>query len=156
MTIDARLVPGYGLTQTSVYLASRLGERVSSANELPVSIVTLPDLKAYSGKNKQYAPKMELSKSDVELGKINGKMKKRETLLLSNKGRTPLTISSLQLFTPGLKITLDKRELQPGEQTKLRITANRQLLLKQKTKPRILMITNDPDKPKLIINIKVK
>ena len=156
LTLNSKLVRGYGLTQTSVHLASKLGEKISNENEMPVSVVTLPDLKTYDGKNKQYAPKMELSADTVLLGRINGKEKKAETITLANKGRMPLTISSIQMFTPGLTITLGKRELQPGEQTKMKITANRRKLLKQKTKPRILMITNDPDKTKFIINIKIK
>ena len=156
VTLDSKLLHGFGLTQTNVYLASRLGEKVQSETEVPVSIVALPDLKTFDGKNKQYAPRMELSADSVTLGLINGKMKKTAIITISNNGRTALDISSLQMFTSGLKITLGKRELQPGEHTKLKITVDREKLIKSKTRPRILMITNDPDKSKVIIPIHIK
>jgi hypothetical protein len=133
-----------------------LGEKVHQDNEIPVSIVARPDMKYYDGKNKQFAPKLELSADTVTLGVINGKKHKSETVMLSNKGRTELEISSIQMFTQGLQITLDKSRLQPNEQAKLKITADRAKLLKSKTKPRILMITNDPDHAKIIINVIVK
>ena len=67
-----------------------------------------------------------------------------------------LTITSLQMFTGGLKISLGKRELKPGESTKLKLTAVRDELLKVRTRPRILMIVNDPQKPKVTITINVQ
>lgn len=156
VTLDSRQIHGYGLTQTTVYLASRLGEKVTADNEVPVSVVALPDLTSFEGTNKQYAPKMTITSDTVRLGLIDGKMHKSETIVITNKGRTNLNISSLQMFTPGLKITLGKRELQPGDQAKLKITADRNKLLRQKTKPRILMITNDPDHAKVIINVRIQ
>ena len=156
LTLNSEQIHGYGLTQTTVHLASQLGEKVQPETEVPVSIVALPDLKSFEGKNKQYAPKLVLSADTIQVGLIDGKMRKTETIHISNNGRTPLSISSLQMFTAGLKITLGQRELQPGQQTKLKITADREQLLKSKTKPRVLMITNDPDHAKVIININVK
>ena len=156
VTLNSSLIHDFGLTQTSVYLASQLGEKVQADNEVPVSIVLLPDMKSFDGKNKQYAPKIQLSTENVTLGLVNGKKHKSETIVITNKGRLALDISSLRMFTTGLQLTLGKRTLQPGEQTKLKITADREKLLKSKTRPRILMITNDPDKAKIIISVNVK
>jgi hypothetical protein len=60
------------------------------------------------------------------------------------------------MFTAGLKVTLPKRELKPGETTRLKITGINKDLKRARTKPRVLMITNDPDKPKVVITINVK
>jgi hypothetical protein len=60
------------------------------------------------------------------------------------------------MFTKGLKLTLNKKELKPGEQAKMKIVGDCDYLRKSRTKPRILMITNDPDQSKLVININVK
>ena len=156
LTLNSEQIHGYGLTQSSVYLASSLGEKVNPDNELPVSVVLLPDLKNYEGNLRQYAARMELSDSVLTLGMVGGKLQKNGTILITNKGRTPLKITSLQMFTAGLKLTLGKRELQPGEQTKLKVVADRERLLKARSKPRVLMITNDPDHSKVVININVK
>ena len=87
---------------------------------------------------------------------FDGKSKRKAELQISNIGRTPLNISSLQMFTEGLQISLGKTTLQTGESTKLKITAERDELKKARTKPRILMITNDPDHSKVVITINVK
>ena len=147
----------YGLTQTTVYLAEQLGNRVSADTELPVSVVLLPNTTLFSGSNKQYAPCMELSADSLTLGVVNGKKRKSEVITITNTGRTALNISSLQMFTKGLKVTLDKRELQPRESAKLKITmSDRNQLLKARQKPRVLMITNDPDHAKVVITINVE
>ncbi len=145
----------YGLTQTSVYVASNLGEKVSSDNELPVSAVLLPNFDGITEAQKQYGPKMSLSAESLDFV-FDGKSKKSGQIIITNNGRTDLKISSLQLFTAGLKVTLGKRELKPGESTKLKITALRDELEKQRSKPRVLMITNDPDKAKVVIKVNVK
>ena len=59
------------------------------------------------------------------------------------------------MFTPGLKVTLGKRTLNPGESTKLKVTATQSQLQKARTRPRVLMITNDPDHAKVVISIKI-
>lgn len=155
LKLNSSLIHDFGLTQTSIYLASYLGEKVSPENEVPVSVVLLPDLKGFEGGNRQYAPKMELSSATVDLGLIDGKNRKKSEIIITNNGRTTLNISSLQMFTEGLRLTLDKRKLEAHEQTRLRVVGDLNLLKKARSKPRILMITNDPDRPKVVINVNV-
>ena len=157
LTLNTEKVQDFGLTQTTVYLAERLGEKVSSETELPVSVVLSPNTTLYAGGNKQYAPKMELSVDSLSLGRLGGKNRKSGVITITNTGRTALNISSLQMFTKGMKVTLDKRELQPRETAKLKIAVtDRNQLLKARQKPRVLMITNDPDHSKVVIKVNVK
>ncbi|MBQ8705302.1 MAG: DUF1573 domain-containing protein [Paludibacteraceae bacterium] len=156
VTLTSQKLPDYGLNQTTVYLASQLGAKISPDNELPVSVVLLPDLKTFQGRNKQYAPKMVLSDTKIDLGLIQGKQRKKGEIIITNKGRLPLEISSIQMFTGGLKLTLDQKELQPQEQSRLKVTGDLDVLRKSRTKPRILMITNDPDHSKVVIPINIK
>ena len=155
VTLNSQQVSDYGLTQSSIYLAANPGDKATQDNLIGVSAVLLPAFQKLSAQQKQYAPKAYLSKEQVDIV-FDGKSKKKDEIQLSNIGRTPLTISSLRMFTPGLKISLGKSTLQPGESTKLKITAERDELKKARTKPRILMITNDPDKSKVVININIK
>lgn len=156
VTLNSQFIPDYGLTQSTVYLASHLGDKVHPDNELPVSVVLLPDLTTFEGKNKQYAPKMTFSAPQLEVGMIGGKQKKKAEIVITNNGRMPLEISSIQMFTGGVKLTLNKRTLQPQEQTKMKITVDLNVLKKSKTRPRVLMITNDPDQSKVILPINVR
>lgn len=155
LTLNSAKLHDYGLTQTSVYLARNIGEKISSDNEITVSTVLLPGFIGLTDAQKQYTPKMILSADSLDLA-FDGKSKKSGEITITNSGRTDLKITSLQMFTTGLKVTLGKRDIKPGESTKLKITAVRDELKKLRSKPRVLMITNDPDKSKVVIKINCK
>ena len=53
----------------------------------------------------------------------------------------------------GLQVSLGKTRIAPGETVKLKVTAIARELKKARSKPRILMITNDPEHPKIVINV---
>jgi hypothetical protein len=156
LTLNTKAIRTLGLTQSNVYIAQQLGETVSSDNELSVSAVVLPDLKDLAGGQKAFAPKLSLSSPELDLGAFDGKTKKSGEIVITNTGRTALTISALQMFTPGLRVTLDDREIRAGGSTKLKVTAFRDELSRVRTQPRVLMITNDPEHAKVVINIRVK
>ena len=156
ITLNSDKLRDFGLTQTSVYLGQKLGEKVSQDNEIPVSVVLLPHLQDYDEFSKALAPQLQMSTTDIDFTDFGGKSKKTVEVLLTNTGKTKLKISSMQLFTTGLKVTLDKQSLEPEETTMMKITGYAEDLRKLRTKPRILMITNDPDHAKVVINILVK
>ena len=156
LTLNSQRLNSFGLTQTTIYLAEQLSDKVSSETEFPVSVVLLPNATLYEGKNKQYAPRLEYSADSIALGMVGRKNVKKSVITLTNKGRMALNISSLQMFTKGMKVTLDRRELQPGESTKLKVTVDREQVLKARQRPRVLMITNDPDHSKVVIKVNVK
>ena len=152
LTLNSERIHDYGLTQTSVYLAQRLGEKVTKETEVGVSVVLLPDLQHMEGGQ---LPELAISDSVLNID-FAGKAKKTGEIILYNPGKATLTISSLQLFTRGLKVTLGKRSLAPGETTRLRVTAYAADLKKVRTRPRVLMITNDPKRSKVAITVNAK
>ena len=154
VTLDSEKLRDYGLTQTSVYLAQQLGEKVSADNEMGVSVILLPDLKAFEDANKASAPRLQISATDIDFTDFGRKSKKSAEITLVNTGTSRLSVSSLQMFTSGLKVTLGSRAIAPGQSTTLKVTGYAADLAKVRTRPRILMITNDPDHPKVIINIR--
>jgi hypothetical protein len=131
-------------------MAQQLGEKVNADTEMPVSAVLLPPVVSTAD-----APQLTLSDSTLNL-QFDGKAKKTGEILIANSGPSRLDISSLQMFTRGLKVTLGKSSLKPGEQTKLKITAIANDLLHVRTTPRVLMITNDPKNSKVIITVHAK
>lgn len=143
----------YGLTQTTIYLAGNPGDKVSHDHAIDVSAVQLPSFEHMTiGAN---APQIMLSKETVDFS-FEGKSKKSDVITITNTGQSELKITSLQLFTIGLKVSLNKRTLAPGETAKLKIKAYRDDLKRARLRPRILMIVNDPKKPKVTININAK
>ena len=155
VTLNSAKLHDYGLTQTSIYLASNPGDKVRPDHEINVSAVLLPSFANMTAEQRQYAPKLQLSKEQIDI-QFDGKSKKTDVIELTNAGHTELNISSLQMFTGGLKISLGKRRLSPGESTKLKVTAFRNELQRVRIRPRILMITNDPAKSKVAIAINAK
>lgn len=152
LTLNSEEVQHYGLTQVSIYLAKKLGERISDDTEIPVSIVLLPDMTAFEGQNKEQAPALQLSAETLNLDPRH----KNGTIILTNTGKSVLKVTSLQMFTGGVRVKLPKRELHPGESTKLRVTIIPDQLRKARSKPRVLMITNDPNNAKVVITINVE
>ena len=53
-------------------------------------------------------------------------------------------------------MSLSTRKIAPGASARLRVTAVASALHKVRTRPRILMITNDPDNAKVVIAVDVK
>ena len=138
----------FGLTQSSVYLGSNPGDKVRQDHEIGLSVVLLPP---FAGPV-QNPPVIRLSKEKVDIY-FEGKKKKTEVIDITNSGLSELKITSMQMFTRGLRVALGKSRLQPGESTKLKVTAIRDELKRVRTRPRILMITNDPEKAKVTIEI---
>ena len=137
-----------------MFLAQQLGEKVSADKAMDVSVTLLPDLSQFEGVSRAQAPQLQISATDLDFTDFGGKDKKTTDVLLTNTGASTLVISTMQMYTGGLKVTLGKQRIEPGQNTTLRIIGYAQELAKVKGRPRILMITNDPDHPKVVINIK--
>ena len=92
----------------------------------------------------------------LNLGTFGDKQSKSGTIIIENVGRSTLDIRSMQMFTSGMSVKLNKSKLKSGEQAKLKITVNKKQLRNVRTKPRVLMITNDPKQPKVVVKVEVK
>lgn len=156
LKLDSRKLRDLGLTQTSVFMGKKPGEKVSLDKEISVSAVLLPDFDNMSETQLANAPKINLSETTLDLGSFGDKSSKSGIISIQNTGRSELDIRSMQMFTSGMSVKLNKSKLKPGEQAKLKITVNKKLLRSARSKPRVLMITNDPTQPKVVVKVKVK
>ena len=155
--LDSKKLRDLGLNQTSVYLGERPGDKVAPEKEIVVSAVLLPGFENMTPAKKALAPKIEMSATDLNLGRFNGKKKLKGEILITNKGKSELDIRSMQMFTMGLQVNLKKSKIQPGETVKMKVTAVAVDLKKSRVRhPRILMITNDPDHAKVMVKINVQ
>ncbi|MCR4919012.1 MAG: DUF1573 domain-containing protein [Prevotella sp.] len=152
VTLNSERLHDYGLTQTSIHLAQQLGDKVSPDNELTVSVVLLPAPQATA--DGAAAPAMHLSATRLDMGSFGKKKQLKGYVDISNRGQAPLDISSLQMFSRGLRVTLPRQTIAAGQTVRMKITAIADELRGAHTAPRILMITNDPRQPKAIIEIR--
>ena len=132
------------------------GDKVAPEKEISVSAVILPDFDHLTDAQRANAPKMILSAEKIDLGHFDGKDKKKGVLEITNAGKRTLKVRSLQMFTTGLEVSLNKTQIEPGKTAKLKVTAYAKQLRKARSKPRILMITNDPNQTKVILNVNVE
>ena len=100
-------------------------------------------------------PAVELSATELTIPSLAETAKKKLTVVVKNVGKGDLEITDLQVFNSALGVQLKKRILKPGAQTKMKITAYGKYLKKVKGTPRVLMITNDPNCPKVIVKVNV-
>ena len=124
--------------------------------EISISAVLLPDFDNMSETQLANAPEIRLSETELDLGSFGDKPTKTGTIIIENTGKSTLDIRSLQMFTSGMSVKLNKSKLKAGEQAKMKITVNKKQLRSARSKPRVLMITNDPKQPKVVIKVKTK
>jgi hypothetical protein len=153
LTLDSKLLPDWGLTQASVYLARFAGDKICEDNEITLSAVLLPDFSELGQVDKNNAPAIGLSETTIDLSKSNKKRISHD-IYVANDGKSQLVIRRLQVFSSALDVSLKSATLHPGEATRLRVTVHKNAADKRPQNLRILMITNDPARPKVIINVK--
>ena len=156
VTLDTDKLPKFGLTTATVYLSRFPGDKVGEDNAIPVSAILLPDFSNMTQKQRLNPPAIELSAKEISMPDLLEKQKKSQNIVIRNTGKSNLEITDLQVFNSALGVQLKKRVLKPGASTKLKITAYGKFLKHVKGSPRVLMITNDPNCPKIIINVNVK
>lgn len=149
-TLDSEKLNEIGVTETTIYLARFEGDKVDAKNVIHVSTLLLPTLK---DQDPVLAPRLEISDTTMNFGHM-AKSKKTLNIELRNAGQSPLKIERIQLFSTALNVGIGNKVLEQGKSEKLKVTVNRELLKKHEA-PVILLITNDPRRPKILINIKV-
>ena len=156
LTLDSDKLLQLGLNKTSVYFSRYLGDKINEANEIQISAILLPDFSKMTDEERKNAPELYLAEPSIEFGPLTGKSKLTRTLLLFNRGKSNLRIEQVQVFNKAVSVSLGNRELKPGASTKLKVSVTPKYLKREKWRPRVLLITNDPSKPKTVINIDVK
>ena len=155
VTLDTDKLPKFGLTTATVYLARFPGDKVGDDNAIPVSAILLPDLSNLTQQQRMNPPVVELSSTELDIAPLGEQEKKVLQVVVKNTGKSNLEIADLQVFDPSLGVQLKKRVLKPGASTKMKITVFGKYLKNLKGTPRVLMITNDPKQPKIIVKVNV-
>jgi len=154
LTLRSDKLTDLGLTHTSVYLSRFPGDKVSEENEINVMAVLLPDFSQLTASQRALAPNVRLSATELNLT-LGAKKKVSQTVVVTNTGKSVLELRALQVTDPSVNVSMKKRSLQPGESMKMKITAVAKYAKKRKHTSRVLMITNDPNHPKVEMKVHV-
>ena len=156
ITLNTELLPDYGLTQVPVYLSRFMGDKVSEENEIPVSVVLLPDFSHLTDAQRAQAPVISLSATQLDMSAaLATKTKAHQDIMVTNQGKSALQIGKLQVFNSSVSTSMKKGTLQPGESVRLRVTVNKKQMNRSRTRMRLLIICNDPEHPMTTVEIKV-
>lgn len=150
LTLNSEELPTMGLTQTSIYLSRFPGDRVRKENEIGFSATLLPEIQASADGR---APVAALSDTRADLSSGTENKKAKTEIILTNKGDATLEVQTLQVYNPGLSVSLSRRKLEPGQQAVLKISAVRSNVRDFKGSHRVLLITNDPKQPKQTVEV---
>ena len=154
VTLESDKLTNMGLTQTTVYVSRFPGDNVGKENDLSVSAVLIPSFDSTSVIQKELAPRLELSSKTIQLPPFGKKDKAKGKIRLTNMGKSTLEIKSIQIFNPALGVSLSKSKLAPGAVANLTLRVHRHLMDLSHSRLRVLMITNDPVCPKVILDVK--
>ena len=156
LTLDSYLLPDYGLTQTSVYLSRFPGDKVGAANEIPVTIVLLPDFSGLTENDRMNSPHIQISTTEIDMStELQSKSKVRQDITITNTGHSLLRIGKLQVFSRAVNADIKNTKIAPGESVPLRVTVNKKDI-RPSSRMSLLIISNDPDHTMEIINIKTE
>lgn len=161
-TLDTDELPGLGSTQSKIYVARYQGDKVRKSAEMNVGATLLPALETVEQQvGENVTPGSAETNADVPLavipaklalGKKLGKKKVKGSLTLANKGKKTLVVSAVQVYNPGLSVVLADAHIEPGSKTSLKVEASADVD-KYKGRTQILIITNDPVHPKLVVDV---
>lgn len=151
LTLDSRSLPNLGVNRASIYLARFPGDKVRKASEIDLSATLLPEFNL-TDRQLQQAPMAVIPTSICLEGK---KKTLKGTMTLENRGAGVLHVSALQVYNPGISVSLSKSTLQPGEKATLKIKLSA-ASENFKGRRRILMITDDPTNSKITIDVTAK
>lgn len=153
VTLNSNEVRNFGLTQSSIYLSRFPGDRVGNENELNTSVILLPHF-SEAERNSPVAPKADIATS-IDLGNFGDAKELKGQLMLTNRGQSPLKVKMLQVYNRGISVSLSKGTIKPGASAKLKVSLS-QSTTNIRGSRRILLITNDPQLPKITIEVKAK
>jgi hypothetical protein len=156
LIMDANKMHQYGEQHTSIYLSRHLGDKVNEENKMEVSYVLLPDFSSMTLAERIRAPRLQVEGDTVITWMPKRWKRKRLHITLKNKGLSDLEILALQLPYKGVEVSLTERHIQPNATAKLKVSITADDLSVEDNEIRLLLISNDPQKPKQSITIKVK
>lgn len=143
-----------GLTQTTVYLSRFEGDAVCPQNELDLSVMRLPSFAHLTPAQRKTAPHITLSEEQLDFSDMGMRRKASKQITITNMGRRSLHIIRLQATDRTLSMSLSDSVIPPGDVVRLKVTLDATNNKNQKLAPRVLLITDDPLRPKVSINVK--
>ncbi len=152
ISYDPKLVDDWGFRRDEFKLGFALEEN-EHFNTITVSANILDDFLSLSPEQRENAAHLSLDSDIVDFGTIPGTKMQKYALTITNTGKNPLKIHKVTNENKILKTTLKKESVKPGKSTQLIIEVDPSLSRSNLLNSRIILITNDPERPSLPVRV---
>ena len=130
-------------------------DKISKENEIFVSGLVLPQVSTSTGQAGD-VPQAHIASTQLDLGRMAGLKSLKGKLKLENKGKAPLQIRALQVYNSGMRVKIGSRTIAPGKSKNIEVTVMAETGRTFKGRRSVLLLTNDPVQPKIVIDVLVK
>ena len=151
LTLHSEELKDLGLNQTSIYLARFSGDKVGTEQRdcgLGSTAARPPFRRGIYQK-----PHFQISTTELNIGKLGKKSEAERICKNQQQGQWRAETEQDSGFQSGHLCGTQKTELQPGEEVKMDVAVDARFLGMSKAQPRVLIITNDPERPKEVVNV---
>ncbi|MDD4636581.1 MAG: DUF1573 domain-containing protein, partial [Bacteroidales bacterium] len=153
ITFDAKDSKVWGKQEVYFYVTPA-GVTTSARNRVKVTANIIDDITSMTAEQKKNAANLSFSTRNLDLGEMKVNEKKKESLTITNNGKSPLIIYAVNTDTDNLIAKPDKNVIAPGKSTKVKITFNP--IKPEDLRPqKIAFITNAPNALNAIVEIEV-
>ncbi len=122
----------------------------------PVSLIAIvnEDFSKMTEKQKANAPRIAVSESTVDLGRIKPGSKHVAELSIDNYGNDPLIIRKLSCVDPEISVKVNKDKIKHGSHARLTISIDTSKSTDSSMlNSKLIIITNDPQRPQSSVRI---
>ena len=113
------------------------------------------DFSKLTKKQLKNAPVAVYSDSEMDFGQVQKNAQSKKTITITNKGKDPMVIRSMQSSNGLFKVASDVMEVPAGGKATVTITF-RAGMRASNQKGTIELITNDPNNPVQVVNLKAQ
>ncbi len=150
---DASKRDAYGQLKDVVYFNTN--DSIESKKMVHYAVNIKEDFSKLSKKELKNVPVSEYSEIELDFGQVQKNAQQSKTFTITNKGKNPLIIRSMQSSNGMFKVVSNIKEVPGGQSAQITVTfkANTRAAAQKAT---IEMITNDPSNPVQVINLKAQ
>lgn len=142
----------WGLSTANAMIYSNRG--ATESKEISLMAIVKEDFSKMSEKQKANAPRIAVSESAIDLGRITKGSKHAAELSIDNYGNDPLIIRKISCADPEISFKINKDKVKHGSNARLTVNIDTSKSTDESIiNSKLIIITNDPQRPQSTVRI---
>ncbi|MCM1020706.1 MAG: DUF1573 domain-containing protein [Muribaculum sp.] len=127
----------------------------AESGEIEFITVLNEDFSALTDKQREQAPRIAVSTSSVDLGRVKRGEKVTSEVVVQNYGKEPLLLRRVSSADKSVSVKPGSMKVKPGKQTTIRVTVDTsdESMTEKMVNSRLTIIANDPQRPVSAVRI---